>query len=44
MPLLIATGLIILLFTPSLVAAVRCHPQAARIFLLNLLGGWTILG
>ena len=31
-------------FVPAWIAAHRKHPQAAAIFILNFLLGWTILG
>jgi hypothetical protein len=31
-------------FFPAIVAAVRRHPNATAIFLLDLLLGWTVLG
>ena len=33
-----------LLFLPTVVAAVRHHPNAPTIFLVNLLLGWTFVG
>jgi hypothetical protein len=33
-----------LYFLPSIIAAIRRHPESGQIFKVNLLGGWSILG
>lgn len=42
--LLILVGAVVLYFLPSIIGKSNKHSKSGRIFLINLLVGWTLIG
>lgn len=42
--LLLVPIILTLFFVPSFIAMDKCHPEERKIFLLNLIGGITVIG